>query len=115
MQPIHITSKDDLIEQIKLYTDKLIIFMFTASWCGPCKSIKKVIYDNGKGLSVDFTNAVFFYIDVDENDELSHEFEVNSMPTFFINKVGSDNKLHQLEMFKGADKNKLITCLTKQY
>ena len=115
MEPIHITSKSDLIQKINLYTDKLLIFMFTASWCNPCKNIKKIIHNetDNTGLAIENNHVVFFYIDVDINEELTNEFNINSMPTFILHRVGNDNKLRVVNTFKGADKNKLIAAINE--
>lgn len=110
MEPIHITDKNDLIKQIHDNSDKLLIFMFTASWCGPCKAIKRAIYNDKKeGLAND-KRCVYFYIDVEENEELSSEFKIDSMPTFMIHKV-ENGKLVLKETFKGANKDKLVKCV----
>jgi len=114
MEPLHIVNKDDLIKQIETYNDKLLIFMFTATWCGPCKSIKKQIYNNetNKGISVLAPNIVFMYIDVDECEEMAQEFGITAMPTFIFNRV-INNKLTKLDEFKGADAKKLNDLINK--
>ena len=55
---------------------------FTASWCGPCKSITPHI----QKLSESSQNVDFLKIDVDQNGELAEEYEVASVPTFILFK-----------------------------
>jgi len=91
-----------------LYTEagnKLCVVMFTASWCNPCKNIKKKIYDESSkmGMSVDLKNdARFFYVDVDDNKELASEFKISSIPHFFLMKCDRDGGVEMKCNFKGG-------------
>tara|TARA_B100000035_G_C20562718_1_gene363277 strand:- start:124 stop:393 length:270 start_codon:yes stop_codon:yes gene_type:complete len=62
------------------------IYYFTASWCGPCKSI----YPEIETLNNKYTNINFYKIDVDEqeNDELCNKYNVSSIPYFLFFKDG---------------------------
>jgi thioredoxin len=59
-----------------------VVAWFTASWCGPCKSITPHI----QKLSETTTNVDFYKIDVDENQELAEQYDVASVPTFIMFK-----------------------------
>ena len=59
-----------------------VVAWFTASWCGPCKSITPQI----QKLSEATTNVDFYKIDVDDNQDLAEEYEVASVPTFIMFK-----------------------------
>ncbi|DBA03974.1 TPA: hypothetical protein N0F65_010627 [Lagenidium giganteum] len=65
-------------------TDKLVVVDFTASWCGPCKTMAP-IFDE---LSAVHASSVFVKVDVDEFEALMHEFHVTSLPTFIVFKQG---------------------------
>ena len=60
----------------------LILFYFTASWCGPCQKIKPLIQKMSEGL--DNNKVEIYMIDIDENDELALELKVKSVPTFYL-------------------------------
>ena len=78
----------------------LLLFYFTASWCGPCQKIKPMLIKLAEGL--DNSKIKFFMIDIDENDEISEKFKIKGVPTFYL--------LHNdkvLDNFTGADITKV--------
>ena len=78
-----IVIKDNDISFLK---DKkcYILFYFTAKWCGPCQKIKPLIEKISEG--VDSKKLEIYMIDIDDNDELSSEFNIRSVPTFYLYK-----------------------------
>ena len=61
-----------------------LLFYFTAKWCGPCQKIKPLIQKISEG-SNSLTLKVYM-IDIDENDELVKQFQIRSVPTFYLYK-----------------------------
>jgi|LauGreDrversion4_2_1035121.scaffolds.fasta_scaffold1029513_1 thioredoxin 1 len=59
-----------------------VVAWFTASWCGPCKSITPHI----QKLSESSKSVDFYKIDIDQNQDLAEEYEVASVPTFILFK-----------------------------
>jgi thiol-disulfide isomerase/thioredoxin len=111
--PIIIKNKIQLIDEIKNNSDKLLIFMFTASWCGPCKRIKQEIDNSGNSICRMFGYAQFFYIDVEENEEILTDFpDIKSMPTFVFNRI-ENGKLTKLDTLTGAETQNLIQLIQK--
>lgn len=99
------TNKDLSKSLVRDGNDKLCVVLFTAGWCGPCRSIKKKIYDESskKGMSVDLKNdATFFYVDVDENKDLSESFNITSIPHFFLMKCDKDGDIEMKCNFRGG-------------
>ena len=58
---------------------------FWAEWCGPCSMIGPVIEE----LAAEYDGkALIAKVDVDENAELSQQYQVRSIPTILILKDG---------------------------
>ncbi|XP_011298684.1 thioredoxin-2 [Fopius arisanus] len=93
-----IKDTEDLKTRLAEAGDKLVIIDFFATWCGPCK----VIAPQFEELSNEFTDIVFLKVDIDENEEISTEYEITSMPTFVFIKSGKI--VHQ---FSGASIQKI--------
>jgi thioredoxin 1 len=72
---VKLINKLDEISQ-----DKKVIIDFFAEWCGPCKKIAPQYIE----LSKKYSDIDFFKCDVDENSELSEQFDVNALPTFVL-------------------------------
>ncbi len=57
---------------------------FWAEWCGPCKSMHP-IFDS---LSKKYPNVKFARVNVDQNQNISMKYAVQSIPTFIMFKSG---------------------------
>ncbi|OGK18483.1 thioredoxin [Candidatus Roizmanbacteria bacterium RIFCSPHIGHO2_01_FULL_39_24] len=67
---------------------KGVVFMdFYAVWCGPCKMTEPIIEEFSE--SADYKDKIkFVKVDVDENPDVSSEYNVFSIPTFIFFKDG---------------------------
>ena len=61
-----------------------LLFYFTAKWCGPCQRIKPLLKKISDGA--DASKLKVYMIDIDENDEIAKEFQIRSVPTFYLYK-----------------------------
>ena len=61
-----------------------LLFYFTAKWCVPCQKIKPLLQKISEGADPSVLKV--YMIDIDENDEISKEFQIRSVPTFFLYK-----------------------------
>jgi thioredoxin-like negative regulator of GroEL len=71
-----ITKNNTDIQQL-LDENQRVIIMFSASWCGPCKTFKLKF----QTISLENPDIVFAYCDVEETNELATELEIQSVPT----------------------------------
>ena len=61
------------------------IIKFSAPWCVPCNTFKKV-FDNVKK---EFPNHEFVEIDVEEDEELFEKYNIRSIPHTIIEENGN--------------------------
>ena len=61
------------------------VIYFTASWCGPCKSLKPVAQE----VSME-TGVPLDFVDVDQNRETAMSMQVSSVPTLIgVDQLGT--------------------------
>ncbi|TFY73676.1 hypothetical protein EWM64_g10335 [Hericium alpestre] len=82
MSPTPITSLAQFKEIIS--KDRVSIFDFWATWCGPCRVISPVF----EQLAAKYPNADYYKVDVDEQPDVSQECGIRAMPTFLAFKNG---------------------------
>ena len=71
------------LKQLMETEERLIVLDCYAKWCGPCKKISGEVdqleskYDN---------NILVIKVDIEECDDITEHFKINSMPTFLFIK-----------------------------
>tara|TARA_B100001093_G_C26534891_1_gene887643 strand:+ start:346 stop:699 length:354 start_codon:yes stop_codon:yes gene_type:complete len=83
-------TQGELIKlQSELQDKEMIILKFTASWCGPCQTIKKLVYEYVNMLP---SSIKYYEIDIDESLELYMKFKkskmLNGIPALLAYKNG---------------------------
>ena len=67
-------------------SEKLTLVDFFATWCGPCKMMHPVL----EQLKAELGDAIrIIKIDVDNNEEISAEYSIQSVPTLMLFKNGN--------------------------
>lgn len=64
---------------------KPVLVDFFATWCGPCRVMAPILEDLKKKVG---DRAHILKVDVDENEELSLRYNVQSVPTLMIFRKG---------------------------
>ncbi len=78
-------ATDDNFEGEVLKSDKPVLIDFWAPWCGPCKAIGPVVEE----LAGELKDSVkVMKLNVDENQKISLNYGVRSIPTLILFKDG---------------------------
>ncbi|KAJ1921137.1 hypothetical protein IWQ60_006828 [Tieghemiomyces parasiticus] len=80
---VEVKSKAEFDDLIK--NNARVIVDFSATWCGPCKTIAPIFAK----LSETYGNIKFVKVDVDDVAEVAQAYSVTAMPTFLSFKDGS--------------------------
>lgn len=96
---IIILLQADFDEQLTKAGNLLVVVDFYATWCGPCKVIAPKLEEFANTYQ---GKLVVLKVDVDENEELTTRFSIQSMPTFLFLKNGE-----VVDSFAGANETKL--------
>ena len=79
--PVEVNDSNFETEVLK--SDKAIVD-FWAEWCGPCR----VLGPRFEELSNEMTDVKFFKVNVDNNQQTAAKFEIRSIPTILLFKIG---------------------------
>jgi len=71
---------DENFEKEVLKENKTVLVDVFATWCGPCKMQSKVLEE--------LDNIKIVKVDVDNSEDLAHEFGIMSIPTLILFKDG---------------------------
>ena len=82
-----------------------VLVDFTAAWCSPCRLLEPIIQQ----LAIDWNDRVqVFRLDVDENPEITMQFQVMGVPTVILFKQGKP-----VERFSGYQpKDRIVAKLS---
>src|SRR5437868_15109024 len=80
-----LTITDDNFQAEVLGSDTPVLVDFWATWCGPCRAIAPAIEELAKEFA---GKAKIGKLDVDENTQIPHLYNVRSIPTLLFIKDG---------------------------
>ncbi|ESO94520.1 hypothetical protein LOTGIDRAFT_232353 [Lottia gigantea] len=94
-----LTLESEYKEIFKTAGNRLLVLLFGAAWCGPCRMMAPYL----DKLETEYEGSVLFAkVDVDELPDLAEDEGIECMPTFILYK---DNK--KITEMPGANKTKL--------
>lgn len=98
-------NENDFEQQV-LKSDKPVIVDFWAPWCMPCKRLSPILHD----VARERQDIKVVRVNVDENNNLSNNYGVRSIPylIFFKNGIIVDTVVGVLD--KGALMKKIDEC-----
>ncbi|EHH29172.1 hypothetical protein EGK_09523 [Macaca mulatta] len=99
-----ILSKEDFEASLKEAGERLVAVDFSATWCGPCRTIKPFFH----ALSMKHEDVVFLEVDADDCEEVVRDCAIMCVPTFQFYK-----KEEKVDEFCGALKEKLETVIAE--
>ena len=76
-------SKDNFSKEV-LNSDKPVLLDFYADWCGPCQMVGPIVAE----IAQERDDVKVGKINVDEEPELTAEFQVMSIPMLVVIKDG---------------------------
>ena len=88
-------------------SDKPVLIDFFATWCGPCKYMSPVLDKVKETVGED---ARIVKIDVDQFQDLSMEYQIQTVPTFILFKNGEVLWRHS-----GVVQEKALTDIIKDH
>ena len=82
-------SEDPFELQNSIAANENVLLIFGASWCGPCQKMKREVWESTDFKSFTDANSVKrFYIDIDLNRQLTEQYQITSIPTWFMISQG---------------------------
>lgn len=78
------------------------ILHFSATWCGPCAAVRRVVTQTITKLADEGVPVLDLELDIDENPSLAKELKVMSLPTTFL-YTASGVQQHRISGVPKAD------------
>lgn len=93
-----INWKHDLgpAQEIAEVNNRPLVLFFTASWCGPCQSVKRTTMQDPSVIQELGKNFVPVMLDLDQHRLLASQLNVSVVPTILVVNPSATNLLHKV-------------------
>jgi len=92
---IHWVDNLDEAKALSLAKNKLIVLDFTASWCGPCRTMESNLWSSPEMIPL-ANNLIFVKIDIDNNPSIARRYGINSIPCVIITTIAGESLWREL-------------------
>lgn len=112
IEKINVTSDIKTRTEYKNFINpsKKYLLYFTASWCGPCKRTKPILFDYLKVFKNNNLDFEFLMFDVDISGDVARYLKVKAYPTMMCIINGQTE-----DICVGSDDNGLIAFFNSSY
>ena len=101
------TARDVDTSDLGLSADGPTVVHFSASWCGPCTQVRRVVNQ----VCDDLGDVAHVEIDMDDNPAAARRLSVLSLPTTFIFDAGGSQRFRASGVPKVDDLRSALTPL----
>ncbi len=95
-------NKENFEKEV-IQSDKRVLVDFNANWCGPCRMLRPLI----DAIAESNDDVKFVSINIDNEDELSVQYNVSSIPCLIVFDKGKEIK-RSIGLISEADIETLI-------
>lgn len=100
-----------------LYENKseIVLLLFTANWCKPCKELKNRLEDTTDEYVQQLGNLKYIVVDIDEedNDEICEKLKVNNIPYQVFVTLIKNNDTYEIKILDKLIGNDIIGLISK--
>jgi thiol-disulfide isomerase/thioredoxin len=83
------------------------IIRFTATWCGPCKTMEARMR-NSDDVQNSLKDYKVYVIDIDQHKKLSNGWKIRSLPTIVRGVIDKEGNVKETGRLIGSQSNKKI-------
>jgi len=109
------SNLDKILQVLHKNENEIILLLFTADWCKPCKQLKERLSTSDDEYAKQLLNLKYIVIDIDDpdNEELCDKFNITNIPhQIFITLIKNNDK-YEIKKLDELIGNDIIGLVTK--